>query len=408
MWRNLKYRGIKRMRYNFSIILLLLGFLKIVLLIKKRRTLKYLIKHIIIIMLFIAGALYLATDPSDVGKIMGVCGFILQISPIFHTGEKNVRINKNKISFYEECCRNNINDCISEKEKQKAALIAQKHYIKVEDIVASFYEAKKLFEEEAANKMMMAQAAELDAQKESERIQCAQLERYSNLNGRDKRIAMLSAERDEALKMAQQLSSSAAGALTTFQEKEHDSAILGGIAAGITNSTAYGAATSMNYEAKNASIRARNETMRATLAPVMSSFYNMASEDRKRAEEINIEIEETKTKLVGEDSPAECLQHLLISETTVKVSETGTCTVKAKVRLNSSYVIYDEVDTVIDGTIIAKIYDGSTLIGVALLVLPKYGVKRIEMLTGMCLYCGTPGKKYTVQYAATKLWAMER
>ena len=71
-------------------------------------------------------------------------------------------------------------------------------------------------------------------------------------------------------------------------------------------------------------------------------------------------------------------------------------------------IIFDDVDAIIDGTIIAKIYDGKTLVGTASLVLPKYGVKGETKLKGICLYCGTKGKTYTVEYAATNLWAMER
>ena len=48
------------------------------------------------------------------------------------------------------------------------------------------------------------------------------------------------------------------------------------------------------------------------------------------------------------------------------------------------------------------------MVGVASLVLPTYGVKSVTKLKGMCLYCGTPGKKYTVEFAAANLWAMER
>ena len=72
-------------------------------------------------------------------------------------------------------------------------------------------------------------------------------------------------------------------------------------------------------------------------------------------------------------------------------------------------IIFNDVDAVIDGTVIAKIYDGTSLVGTASLVLPKYGVTEYGTeLKGMCLYCGTKGKSYNVEYAATNLWAMER
>ena len=42
------------------------------------------------------------------------------------------------------------------------------------------------------------------------------------------------------------------------------------------------------------------------------------------------------------------------------------------------------------------------------MVLPLYGVGQNINLTGMCLECGKPGKEYRVEFAASKLWAMER
>ena len=68
---------------------------------------------------------------------------------------------------------------------------------------------------------------------------------------------------------------------------------------------------------------------------------------------------------------------------------------------------FDDVPAIVDGTIIAKIYDGDQLCGTAQLVLPMYGVGRDIPLNGICIDCCKPGKTYTAKFSAKNLWAME-
>ena len=105
-----------------------------------------------------------------------------------------------------------------------------------------------------------------------------------------------------------------------------------------------------------------------------------------------------------------CLKRLAFTETKVEVSETGTCTVTTKVALTEPFTIFEDIKAVIDGTIIAKIYDGETLVGTAALVLPSKGIGYYHdpyPLKGMCLYCGKKDRDYRVEFAAVDLWAME-
>ena len=164
----------------------------------------------------------------------------------------------------------------------------------------------------------------------------------------------------------------------------------------------------MDIQAKNAQIRAQNEANRKAFAPIMMTSYEGAAQHDRRAAALLEEIESAKTKLVSNDDAKTCLSKLSFSGTMVFVSETGTCTVTTNVKLAEPFFIFGDVEAVVDGTVIAKIYDGDTMVGVASLVLPTYGVKSETKLKGMCLYCGTPGKKYTVEFAAANLWAMER
>lgn len=294
-----------------------------------------------------------------------------------------------KIAFYNECVKNGIKECKSEKEIQKVTLIAQKHKMQYSDVSILFYEAKASLDKDTANK----KEAALNAKKDEERSEYNELNKYSGLNGRDKRIAILSAERADALERAKTLRAGAQAIMSASQQKEHDWAIHGGIASGIAGPAA-GLAAAADIQAKNAQIRAQNEANAKAFAPIMMTSYNGAADYDRRARALQEEIETTKIKLVSNEDAKTCLSKISFSNTKVEVSETGTCTVTTSAKLTTPMIIFDDVDAIIDGTIIAKIYDGKTLVGTASLVLPKYGVKGETKLKGICLYCGTKGKTW--------------
>ncbi len=355
----------------------------------------------------VLGMIFLAFEIVTVGVIELICGGILFIYAILSKRSekkmKPLRYEYNKKNFYKECVQNGIKKLSTEKEIQKAKLIAQKHNIEYTDIVALFSEAENLFDVDTANK----KEAEINRKKAEEKNQYAELIEYLSFKGRDKRIAILSAERADALKSAKTLRAGAQAVMSASQQKEHDWAIHGGIASGIAGPAA-GLATAADIQAKNAKIRAQNEANAKAFAPIMMASYSGASDYDRRANALQEEIETTKTKLVSDDDAKTCLSKIIFSNTKVETSETGTCTVTTSAMLAERMIIFDDVEAIIDGTIIAKIYDGKTLVGTASLVLPKYGVRGETKLKGMCLYCGTKGKTYTVEYAAVNLWAMER
>ena len=311
--------------------------------------------------------------------------------------------NQKLADFYKECLQNGITECVSEKEIQKATLIAQARGLQFTDIAALFSEAKAASEQATADR----EAARIEQMKAEEKTAFDELNKYSDLKGRDKRIAILTAERAEALSSAQTLRAGAQAVMSASQQKEHDWAIHGGIASGIAGPAA-GLAAAADIQAKNAEIRAQNEANRKAFAPVVMTSYEGAHQAENRAKALLAEIESTKTKLVSDDDAVTCLSKLSFTDTNVEVSETGTCTVTTTAKQASPMIIFDDVEAVIDGTVIAKIYDGTSLVGTAPMVLPKYGVKDSTDLKGMCLYCGKEGRDYTVEYAAVNLWAMER
>ena len=73
----------------------------------------------------------------------------------------------------------------------------------------------------------------LKAKREEERAEQKTLVKYEGMTGREKRIAMLTAERAALLQTADTLKSGAKAVVNASQQKEKDWAIHGGIANGI-------------------------------------------------------------------------------------------------------------------------------------------------------------------------------
>ena len=233
--------------------------------------------------------------------------------------------------------------------------------------------------------------------------------KYEGMTGREKRIAMLTAERAALLQTADTLKSGAKAVMNASQQKEKDWAIHGGIANGIAGPAA-GAATALNIQAQNAQIRAQNKANLQAFSPLITNSYMGAVSYESQARGVAVSIDSAKTKLLAKDDVQTCLKRLAFTETKVEVSETGTCTVTTKVALTEPFTIFEDIKAVIDGTIIAKIYDGETLVGTAALVLPSKGIGYYHdpyPLKGMCLYCGKKDRNYRVEFAAVDLWAME-
>ena len=342
------------------------------------------------------------------GIILSAVSIVMMIIQLVNAGKSNrIRVTQlaeeKKIAFYNECVKNGIQECKSEKEIQKVVLIAQKHKMKYSDVSDLFYESKASVDKDVEKKKEI----EFEAKKEEERSQITELNKFASFTGRDKRIAILSSEMAEALEKARVLRVGAQAVMSASQQKEHNWAAHAGIASGIAGPAA-GLAVAADVQAENAKIREQNEANAKAVAPIMMTSYSGALDYTNLAVELQKEIETTKTKLVSNDNAQTCLSHIKFFNTKVEVSETGTCTVTTSAKLMSPMIIFDDVDAVIDGTVIAKIYDGKSLVGTAMLVLPKYGVSGETKLMGMCLFCGNRNKDYTVEYAAINLWAMER
>ena len=293
-------------------------------------------------------------------------------------------------------------------------MIAKKSNISYTDIEALYNEAKQCYQEKQKADKEYTHQKELAELKAKEQAQYDVLNEFSSYKGQEKKIAILTKEYNETAKSLQGTKDAISMTLAPPLEKEHDWAVMGGLANGLAGPGA-GIATAVNAQIENAQIRARNSQLLHETADIRGRMLVAIAEQKDalqtKCSELDALINATKTKLIGKDSPEACLKALHFENTKIAVSKTGTCTVDAKVGLKrSEYYIFGDVKATIDGTIQGEIYDGSEKIGTANLVLPLDGIPNANMIAikGICLFCGQPGKKYTVKFNADNLWAMEQ
>lgn len=306
--------------------------------------------------------------------------------------------------FFVECVLAEADDFSKPKNKQRAQLWADKYNLKYPNGI------EKLFEQGLNGHKAVSQRFvlnHLEEKRAEERQEFERLNKYADLTGKAKRIAMLTDRAAELRKEAKSQDQYADMLMRSGQQKERDWATWGGIANGIAGFGA-GVSTAVDIQMQNMQIRAENEKRLQAALPGYMFMTNSAQGNRRNADKIMKEIENFKLKLVSDESSAELMKQISFSNTDVLVSETGAAMVCTSATLDPKFKIFDDVPAVVDGTIIAKIYDGDQLCGTAQLVLPMYGLGQNIPLNGICIDCCKPGKKYTAKFTAKNLWAMEK
>lgn len=322
------------------------------------------------------------------------------------------------LNFYQMCQKVGLNAIQTEKDLQNATQIASTMQLGDIDVKAFFLEASALIQKEREEKdeeARLRREARLEAIRTKERQKCAELEKFSDCSGREKRLAILRDQYEKASNSAYQMSK-ASSVLTTplVSTRDTDWAIHGGIANGLAGPGA-GAATAMNIQRQNAENRARADAINSAYVSslvrsgVLDKASNAEKQYKSEAKKLLALIQDAETALVAEDSPDVCFNRLRFDEATVTVSKTGTCNVMTNAYLKNDFTIFNNIKATVDGTILAEICDGGNVIGCAKLVLPVWGTRKdaIAYLEGMALFCGQPDKKYTVRLKAGNLWAME-
>lgn len=333
----------------------------------------------------------------------------------FHEDQKKQKeaAKQAEKQFYEECRSYQITslaDLTSPEKQQRFDRIASKYHFSK----ASKEDLQKLFDTYNALQAQKDQQ-ELDQQRQSEIATFQQLTFYANLHGMDKPVAILS-------DLQKQSEAAANGTKYIPTRKESDGAVMAGIASGI-GGTIPALMSLSNTAQHNANIRQYN-AMVNTANQIMAQGALAA---QSRALKYKETLDNISIKLVADLPPDQLFQKLTFTAPSIQVSKFGSVTISTKVTADTKLEIFNHLPAFIDGSVIGEIYDGAQKIGEAVMVFPilgslfaqmdsdQYGFCRLKtdlnkpvQLEGMCLFCGQPGKKYTVKFVPGDLWAMER
>ena len=315
--------------------------------------------------------------------------------------------------FYNECENNKIDNIDTEINKQRAIAIAKNLGIKYGDITEYFIACKSLIDKENKKQQDEHQKYKMKSLKEKESDFLFQSTRFAKYIGRDKRIAMLL---DSRAKIEEKLNKAIAHRNALYdgykftQTKEKDWAIAGGIASGIAGPAA-GIATAMDIQAQNAQIREQNAQNR--------DMYNISTMGAKakvgdevvaihnELKEFDKNFEKEKIKLVSDPTKEEVFKKLTFDKTEVSISQTGAFKVKTLVS-GCKFTIFDKLPAVVDGTIVATLYQNNIKVGDALLVLPEKGIStRARKTEGICICNADKNIPYEIKFAPYHLWEIE-
>lgn len=325
------------------------------------------------------------------------------------TSKVTAQTGSKALSFYERCQASGVDDLDNEANRQKALLIAQNMKLANPSLeqVGQLYEAGK-----AAAKVNNDSAnhqADMN-QKRAKRIEelhtLEEKMRYFGLHGKEKRVAMLNALRQEALRKAKEAENAKAFVQHTLIQKEHDWAVHGGIASGIAGPAA-GVVTALDVQQKNAAIRAQNEANMPLVAFATMHYGDTANGYRAQANHYASLAAGTKDKLLMDQDPQQVFANLLIENAEVMVSETGAVTVEADFTKKDAYRIYESIDPAIDGTVAARLWQNGRQVASAYFVLPVEGVTDKVRLSAISTKPIAENANYTVSFEAVDLWAIE-
>ena len=142
--------------------------------------------------------------------------------------------------------------------------------------------------------------------------------------------------------------------------------------------------------------------------PLYSAVMDKSYDYKKQARTLDEYIAKIPETLVGNEDSSEVFNKLKIAFDGISVSETGAFKIYATVDTVEKLLIYDDLDAVADGTVVAKVYDGERLVGTANLVFPMEGVQGETKLCGMGLSGCKENSDYKVKFTPKNLWLMEK
>lgn len=330
--------------------------------------------------------------------------------------EKQLKIFQN---FYESCRKREIDPTGSEADKQRALLLAQENA----DLVRIFGEkldgghveayrmGKQRVEEQAAAEKRAAKKAKIAEQRKIDEQAAALEKALSKLYGRDKRLFFLQQELDAALKNQKEVKGVVDSYVQRYEQADKGSkgsswGTMGGIAAGVTGSTAVGAVVAADAMNKDANTRAQNAALKSGLLNQWPLYQSMQKNAASRVKDAQTEIEKAKLSLMEEHPLAELMAGISLDKPQIAFTTGNTMLIQIEVSAKSYQIA--EVPAVLDGCFVAEIYEGEQKIGEAFLNLPRDGITtKRQMLKGHCLEA-RPGVSYAVLILPVALWLIEK
>lgn len=252
------------------------------------------------------------------------------------------------------------------------------------------------------------QKEKMDALRAEERSKQNELTKYAQLVGAEKRRKMLLDKARENRNDADTLRRYIGATVKNSQQKEKDSAILGGLVSGVAGGVA-GIAAAINTEIENAQIRAQNAANLQRLSPYVSNTYDQIVNLTKEAERLEAQAESVLDKRLSDEGPEVVFEYLNIENINVNISQTGTFTVDANVSVNKPIAMIEGINGVIDGTLAATLVQNGKEVGSALMVFPMYGLATRSkcQLKGICCGQAMSETTYEVKFKPYKLWIIQ-
>ncbi len=303
--------------------------------------------------------------------------------------------------FFVECLLTNCYDFSQQKNIERAKIIAQKYRLSYPDGVENLFNKAKENHKIASNSVWK-------CVRRKERLESAELTRYSNLVGKEKRIAMLTDEMNKLKKEKEHVSNVSRGIMnSSYQESEVDWATLGGIATGIAGAGA-GIAVALNAQSENAAIKSRNQARAISTAMLSLQLDELKWKIQEKIDNIINQINETNNKLVQMEPPEKIMQGLSFSWKRSHISYSGAVTISVEIRQEEKMFMYGDVPAYVDGYIVATVFKDRKKIGGTKIVLPLDGTKEGVYAKGICFTDCKVGDEIEIYFEPGNLWLMEK
>lgn len=321
-----------------------------------------------------------------------------------------------KVRFYMACTARGIPTKMDDYYKQKAELIARELKCAYTDIEKYYQESIEAYRENQKQKDEETKQECLNFLQKRELEKYQELTRFVECIGRNKRLSTLQYMQKQYRDTAKSIRKSDDAMMQSLVQREINSGVAAGIAEGLLGGAA-GVAAFIDAENKNASIRASNKKNMDMWYAYRKANPSKAYEFDKKADALQGAIDATKIKCVADVPMEQVFSYLSIVKKCVTISPTGAVEIEAtvQVKAKTDKLAVGPQPGVIDGTIVADVYQEGKLVASALMMLPTFGVRNTETIKGIAIYaesyknaCADPTKHYQIKFRPYHLWIMEK